>query len=167
MSNHASRKISQNCVGEGLCPSRAVRRRKIVCTNAETDAPVGADASVRPAVCTRKHERTNANPHHVCRGRCPSSALRAALRAAVPRNQPAGVASTRTPHVRFYDTLRQICHCPTGGQRRPPLQDVVRFRRKCVQFCDCTLPGSARHRPLRTGCIVAIWCTILRVRGAK
>ena len=32
---------------------------------------VGADASVRPAVCTRNHERANANLYTVCRGRCP------------------------------------------------------------------------------------------------
>ena len=43
--------------------------------------------------------------------------------------------SPRTPHERFYDTLRQTRDCPTGGQMRPPLQNVVRFRRKCVQFC--------------------------------
>ena len=65
--------------------------------------------------------------------------------------------STHTTHVRFYDTLRQICHCPTGGQRRPPLQNVVRFCRKCAQFCDCVLPGRARHRPLRTYYVVAVW----------
>ena len=65
--------------------------------------------------------------------------------------------STHTTHVRFYDTLRQICHCPTGGQRRPPLQNVVRFCRKCAQFCDCVPPGRARHRPLRTYYVVAVW----------
>ena len=45
--------------------------------------------------------------------------------------------------------------CPTGGQGRPPLQDILRLRRKCVQFCNCTLPGRARHRPLRTYYVVA------------
>ena len=30
--------------------------------------------------------------------------------------------SPRTPHARFYETLRQICDYPTGGQGRPPLQ---------------------------------------------
>ena len=36
-----------------------------------THAPVGADASVRPAARANKHERTNnANPHNACRGRC-------------------------------------------------------------------------------------------------
>ena len=83
--------------------------------------------------------------------------------------------SPRTMHIRFYDTLRQICHCPTGGQRRPPLQNVLRFRRtSCnfviafcrvdvgidpygdfalspfvVQFCDCILRGRSRTPPLR------------------
>ncbi len=58
--------------------------------------------------------------------------------------------STRTPHVRFYDTSRKNRNCQTGGQGRPPLQDVLRFRRKCVQFCDRILPGRCGHRPLRT-----------------
>ena len=39
-------------VGEGLCPSRAVSRGKIECTDANTHAPVGADDPVRPAVGT-------------------------------------------------------------------------------------------------------------------
>ena len=52
-------------------------------------------------------------------------------------------------HFRFYETLRQIRKCLTGGQRRPPLQDMVRVRRWCVQVCHHVLPGRARHRPLR------------------
>ena len=76
--------------------------------------------------------------------------------------------STHTTHVRFYDnTLRLICDCPTGGQRRPPLQNVVRFRRRYLQFCDCILPGRARHRPLRTGCVVGVRCAILMVHRAR
>ena len=61
-----------------------------------------------------------------------------------------------SPHDdRFYDTLRQICHCPTGGQGRPPLQNVLRCRRWCVQFCSCVLPGRCGHRPLQTDCVFA------------
>ena len=48
----------------------------------------------------------------------------------MPTSTRAGV------YLRFHDTLRQNCGCPTGGQGRPPLQNVVRFRRRCVQFCD-------------------------------
>ena len=44
----------------------------------------------------------------------------------------------------------KICGCGLpGGQRRPPLQDVVRGRRWCVQFCDCVLRGRGRTPPLR------------------
>ena len=46
-------------VGEGLCPSRAVSRGKIECTDANTHAPVGADDPVRPAARTYEHGRTN------------------------------------------------------------------------------------------------------------
>ena len=45
------RRIRENhpiCVGEGFCPARAVRYCRLECTNANTHAPVGADASVRP-----------------------------------------------------------------------------------------------------------------------
>ena len=57
--------------------------------------------------------------------------------------------SPRMTHVRFHEAHRQTRNCPTGGQRRPPLQDVLRFRRKCVQFCDCVLRGRGRTPPLR------------------
>ena len=63
----------------------------------------------------------------------------------------------------FLRTSRQTHNCPTGGQRCPPLQDVLRFRRWCVQFCDCLLPGRCRHRPLRTHCEVAGCCAGLAV----
>ena len=55
--------------------------------------------------------------------------------------------STQTTHVRFYDTLQQTHDCPTGGQRRPPLQDVLRFCRWGLQFCNCVLPGRAGIGP--------------------
>ena len=54
-----------------------------------------------------------------------------------------------------------------GGQRRPPLQGVLRCRRWFVQFCNCTLPGRCRHRPLQTLCEVAICCAELLVRSAR
>ena len=52
--------------------------------------------------------------------------------------------------LRFYVTLWEICHCSTGGQGRPPLQNVLRCCRWRVQFCNCVLPGRCGHRPLRT-----------------
>ena len=59
------------------------------------------------------------------------------------------------PHLD--EMLRQKRSCPTGGQRRPPLQDVVRFRRWFVQFCNCVPRGRCGHRPLRGLCVVAVW----------
>ena len=76
----------------------------------------------------------------------------------------------------FYDTLRQKRSCPTGGQGRPPLQDVLRLRRtSCnfaiafcrvdvgidpygdfallpfvVRFCGCNLRGRGLPRPYVT-----------------
>ena len=65
--------------------------------------------------------------------------------------------STRTTHARFHETHRQIRNCPTGGQSRPPLQNIVRFRRWRVRICDCILPGRCGHRPLRVRAIPH-WC---------
>ena len=77
--------------------------------------------------------------------------------------------SPRTTHTRFYDTLRQTRDFPTGGQGRPPLQDVLRFCRWGLQFCNCVLPGRAGHRPLRhialSPHIVRFCGCILRGRG--
>ena len=115
-------------VGEGLCPSRAVSRGKIECTDANTHAPVGADDPVRPAARTYEHGRTNANPHTVCRGRC--------------RALPARRTSV------FTKRRGKFAVAPTGGQRRPPLQNVFRFRRWRVQFSDCVLPGRCDARRL-------------------
>ena len=58
--------------------------------------PVGADASVRPAVRTCKHGCTDANPHTVCRGRCPHRPVQQAQ--SVLRNIAAktGVPTGRT-----------------------------------------------------------------------
>ena len=77
--------------------------------------------------------------------------------------------STRAGHVRFYDTLRQICHCPTGGQRRPPLQNIVRFRRWHVRFCGRVLPGGVEPLPYANLVVFANHQNraILRVRRAR
>ena len=58
-------------VGAGFYLARAVKYHKFDRTDANPHAPVGADASVRPAARTRKIECTVANTHAVCRGRCP------------------------------------------------------------------------------------------------
>ena len=56
--------------------------------------------------------------------------------------------STRTGHVQFDGTLRQICNCPTGGQRRPPLQKILRFCRR-LYILWVRLAGRGRTPPLR------------------
>ena len=72
-------------------------------------------------------------PMHLC-----ESAL--CLQGSMPR-------SPRTGHDRFYDAPQQICHCPTGGQRRPPLQDVVRGRRILCDFVIAFCAGGASPSP--------------------
>ena len=47
--------------------------------------------------------------------------------------------------LRFYDTRWQICRCTTGGQRRPPLQNVVRF---CPDACNFAIAYRRRGKPL-------------------
>ena len=52
--------------------------------------------------------------------------------------------SPRTRHVRFYDILRQICRCPTGGQRRPPLQGCYEVAEHCA-ILQLRTAGSMRR----------------------
>ena len=98
--------------------------------------------------------------------------------------------------LRFYDTRWQVCRCTTGGQRRPPLQNVVRFRpdacnfaiayrrvdvgidpykrftasRWCVCICGCMLLRGQRRPPLRVHSFPH-WCMricdIVPPRGAS
>ena len=72
---------------------------------------------------------------------------------------------------RFAGGVCKICGCiPPGGQRRPPLQGVVRGRRWRVQFCDCVLRGRGRTPPLRNGdrfCVFALVYSNLQVRTAQ
>ena len=93
-------------------------------TDANTHAPVGADASVRPAVCTREHARTDANPYNICRGRCPRCAVLPKMRA-ILRLRAAGESAASTP------------------------TDVLRCCRLVVRFCDCILRGRGRAPLLR------------------
>ena len=104
----------------------------ILCrTNAERCAPVGADDSVRPAVCTSKIGRTNANPYHICRGRRRALPARrpflryAAANLPLPHGRTGSSAPTKcftlSPMVR---TILQLCTAgsmwastPTNGLR--------------------------------------------------
>ena len=67
MSNHAPRKISQNCVGEGLCPSRAERTNKYDRTNAEWNAPkppLGDQGEVARRSRDGRDEKVYVLPHY-------------------------------------------------------------------------------------------------------
>ena len=156
-------------VRRGRCPHRPGRMQLQNCTMFGEIAKrfVGADDPVRPwgngkfAATFRKNGRASYGSM-----RRPQASFEAQPRAARLLAPKMGI----DPYKRCAGLHRciRVCRCvPPGGQRRPPLQDVVRFRRWCVQFCDCVLPGRARHRPLRTGCVFDVCCTILRVHSAR
>ena len=120
-------KIYPHCRRGGACPARAVQRRTFGCTHADTHAPVGADDPVRPAVRVRKIGRTDANPHHICRGRC--------------RALPARRTSV------FYEPSRQICRCPNGRtEASAPTRRCARSP-FIMQFCGCALHGRVCESP--------------------
>ena len=119
-------RIPNRAVGEGLCPSRAVRRCKFDRAHADTHAPVGADASVRPAVRPRKNECTDANAYNICRGRC--------------RALPARCTTD------FTKRCDKFAAAQTGGQGRPPLR-VRTVSYRCVRGFNVVPPGGASHSP--------------------
>ena len=141
----------------GFCPARAVKHHKFDRADANTHAPVGADASVRPARRTHENKRANANPHTVCRGRCPH---RPARRTTVftPRCGKSVVAQRADRVVRPYKTFfgfaehRAILRLRAAGSMWASTPtDVLRCRRKCAQMCLCILHGWGRTPSLRSG----------------
>ena len=68
--------ISRNERRGGFLPLPAVRRHKIVCTNANTQDPVGADDHIGPAQKPTDFVRTDAKSQNLCRGGrlCPPAA---------------------------------------------------------------------------------------------
>ena len=140
--------------GQGLSLP-AVQCRNFDCTDANTHAPVGADDPVRPAGCIRKYACTNANPHNVCRGRCPHLPARGTSvfmtgcgEFALALRADRGVRPYRTLCV-FADSASDfaIAHCrvdvgidPYGDFARSPF---------IARFCWCALCGRGRTPPLR------------------
>ena len=53
-------------------------------------------------------------------------------------------------HCRFYETLRRTRKCPTGGQRRPPLQKILRFCRTSCDFAIAFCAGGVEPLPYAT-----------------
>ena len=161
--------------GEVL-PLPAVRCCKFDRTNANTHAPVGADDPVRPAVGTSvflKPIGKFAIAQRADRGVRPyrefydfadrmcEFAIASCAGGVEPL--PYGVSG----NVTFFTICRgKPRKCRTGGQRRPPIQDLLRCRRRCLQFCNCILPGRCGHRPLRGFCVAAIRRTNLPVHSA-
>ena len=136
-------------------PARAAQCHKFGCTHANTHAPVGADDPVRPAVCTRKHERTNANPHNVCRGRCRALPARRTT-VFTTRCGKSVIAQRADRGVRPY---RALCVVADGGcnfavaRRRVDVgidpYGHIALSPFIVRLCDCVLRGRGRTPPLR------------------
>ena len=127
----------------------------ILCrTNAERCAPVGADDSVRPAVCTSKIGRTNANPCHICRGRRRALPARrpflryAAANLPLPHGRTGSSAPTKcftlSPMVR---TILQLCTAGSMWASTPT--NGLRICIGAFVFCGCAVPGGQSHPPLR------------------
>ena len=116
-------------------------------------APVGADASVRPADRTCKNECTNAKTYNVCRGQCRTLPARGTTVFTIRRGRVA-VAPGADRVVRPYRALCgvadrtcnfAIAHCrgdvgiaPYGDFAKSPF--VVRFQ-------SCVLRGRVEPRP--------------------
>ena len=144
------------CVGEGFYPARAAECCRLECTNANTHAPVGADASVRPAVGTCEHERTDANTQSVCRGRCPH---RPAQRMTVftKRCGKFVVAHRADRGVRPYRTLcvvaENACNFAIAycrGERGIDPYGQFSYLPSVVQIFPCALRGRGKPRPCGT-----------------
>ena len=132
----------------------------------------------RPAQRTRKITpiALNCQTHQICVGEgfYPSRAVRccgygrtnAEWYAPVGADDPVRPAGCTTV---FYETHRQIRNCPTGGQSRPPLQDVVRCRRALCNFAIAYRRVDVGIDPYRrialSPFVVQICGCILRGRG--
>ena len=144
-------------VGEGLCPSRAVSRGKIECTDANTHAPVGADDPVRPAARTYEHGRTNANPHNVCRGRCPHRPVQqtqSVLRnIAAKTDVPNGRTESSAPTGRFAVSPMAgtiLRFRPAGSMWASTPTGILRCRRSLYNFVIASCAGGVEPRPYVT-----------------
>ena len=116
---------------------------------------VGADDPVRPAVHTRKPERTPANPHNVCRGRCLHRPVRGTSnltercgKFAIAKRADSGVRPYRVLCVVAGGACNfAIAYC--RGERGIDPYGHVTLSSFTVRFCDCILHGRGRTPPLR------------------
>ena len=135
---------------------RAAQRYKFARTNAEWHAPVGADASVRPAVCTHENECTDAIAYTVCRGRCPHRPARRTSvftircgKTVVPIGRTE--ASAPTGRCAFSPKMRAILRLhPAGESAASTPTDILRCRRSlCVFDCAFCAGGASPSPTLR------------------
>ena len=139
----------------GALPRPAECNCEFVCTDAKRYAPVGADASVRPAGRTQKNERTNAKTHTVCRGRCLHRPAHRTPVFTIRRGKPA-IAHRADRVVRPYRTLclfaENACNFVIACRRVDVGIDPYRdFTGSpfVVRFCRCAPRGRGRTPPLR------------------
>ena len=139
--------------GQGLSLP-AVQCYNVDRTDANTHAPVGADASVRPAVCTCKSECTPANPHTVCRGRCRALPVRLTTvftkrygKPAAAQRADRGVRPYRTLCV-FADGACNFAVAFCRGERGIDPYGHFTLSAFVVRFCSCVLRG--RRKPCPT-----------------
>ena len=118
---------------------------------------VGADDPVRPAVHTRKPERTPANPHNVCRGRCLHRPVRGTSNL-TERCGKFAIAKRADRGVRPYRALCVVaggaCNFAIAYRRVDVGIDPygrITLSSFTVRFCDCIPRGRGRTPPLRLG----------------
>ena len=142
--------------GRGKPRPRRAQKQARTTNGSSAPCPVGADDPVRPAVCTRKHGRADANPYHVCRGRCPHRPARgtSVLRCIAANLQmPHGRTEASAPTGRFTGSpmAGAILRLRIAGSMWASTPtDVLHYRRECVQICPCILHGRGKVRPCVT-----------------
>ena len=145
--------LSQDARRGGALPRPAECNCEFVCTDAKRYAPVGADASVRPAARTHEHGRTNANTHTVCRGRCPH---RPARRTPVftircgKSSLPHGRTGSSAPTGRF-TVSPMVCAIlrlrAAGSMWASTPTEILRGRRSLCDFAGARRAGGVEPRP--------------------
>ena len=128
---------------------------------------VGADAPVRPAVCTCERGRTDANPYNVCRGRCPHRPAGGTTVFTIRRNKFA-IAQRADRDIRPYRALCGVAENARNFVVAPRRVDVgidpygdFTLSPFVVQYWWCTVRGRGRTPPLRhvgQYCVFTIRC---------
>ena len=137
----------------GALPRPAECNCEFVCTDAKRYAPVGADASVRPAARTHEHGRTNANTHTVCRGRCPHRPARRTPvftircgKSSLPHGRTG--SSAPTERCAFSPKMRAILRLRTAGSMWASTPtEILRSRRSLCDFAGARRAGGVEPLP--------------------